>query len=200
MGISWWDGQVVFSAFASSDISVTANMDPGGNNDSKWDKAMHQFIGVKPTSKTWLIWLIFGIKTVFIPVQMIIGGIYFHSVTAGPDIPVVMICSGVVELLWTPLFFFIYLYLPYQAAGGQDKMGQKHKKILNIILGLLSIGIVSVVVALTVLLAMVPISAVGLTCEEPGCVSCPVAVYGTWVWLGFKYLDLLKLVCVIPPV
>ena len=79
-------------------------------------------------------------------------------------------------------------------------MGDKTKHILNIVLGLFSLGIAAVVVALTVLLAKVPVSVVGITCEEPGCVSCPIVVYGTWVWLGFKYIDVIKLMCFLPPV
>ena len=78
-------------------------------------------------------------------------------------------------------------------------MDIKTIRIMNIILGLLSIALVAVVVAMTVLLVKVPSSVVGITCEDPGCVQCPAAVfYGTWVWLGFKYLDVLKLMCVLP--
>ena len=174
------------------------NMDTERNICSKWDKAMHKFIGVEPTSKTWLIWLIFGVKIGFVPVQIIIGSVYLHSVTAEPGIPVVMIIAGVLEIVWTLLFFFIYLYLPYMAANGENKVKDKTKHILNILLAMFSLGIAAVVVALTVLLAKVPASVVGITCEEPGCVSCPIVVYGTWVWLGFKYLDVLKLMCVLP--
>jgi hypothetical protein len=111
-----------------------------------------------------------------------------------------MIIGGLLDIVWTLLFFFIYLYLPYMAVNGENKVTDRTKHILNIILGVLSLGIAAIVVALTVMLAKVPVSVVGITCEEPGCVSCPIAVYGTWVGLGFKYLDVLKLMCFLPPV
>ena len=87
------------------------------------------------------------------------------------------------------------------AANGENKVENKTKHILNIFLGVFSLGIAAVVVILTVLLAKVPVSVVGITCEEPGFAFCPTAIfYGTWVWLGFEYLDVLKLMCVLPPV
>ena len=161
-------------------------MDTEGTNRPTWDKAMHKFIGVEPTSKTWLIWLIFALKIVFLPLQIIIGSIYFHSVTAEPQLPEVMIIGGVLDIVWTLLFFFIYLNLPYMAANGENKVTDKTKHILNILLGVFSLGVAVVVIALTVLLAMVPVSVVGITCEEPGCVSCPIVVWqlgGAWLQL-----------------
>ena len=70
--------------------------------------------------------------------------------------------------------------------------------VLTVFLGLLSLALVTVVVAMSVLLARIPSSVVGISCEDPECVHCPAAVfYGTWVWLGFKYLDVVKLVVVL---
>ena len=161
---------------------------------ARWEAAMHKFIGVEPASKTWLIWLIFAIKFVFAPVQIIIGCIYLDSVTAEPGLPLVMIIIGVVETFWAPLFFFIYLYLPYKESNGENSV--KNKTVIHTItfvLGLLSLGLFAVVVAMTALLAGVPSSVVNISCETPECVECPGAVfYGSWVWLGFKYLDLVK--------
>jgi len=165
--------------------------------NARWTRAMHKFIGVQPTSKTWLIWLIFGIKMFFSPVQLIVGSLLFHHVTADPSIPVVMIIVGLVETVWTPLFFFIYIYLPIKVLTGQKPVSNKTTiRILTFILGLLSLGLIVLVVILTVQLVQV-ISVVGVHCEpsDTECVSCPDAVfYGCWVFLGFKYLDLLKLV------
>ena len=79
-----------------------------------------------------------------------------------------IIIAWVLEIVWTVLFFFIYLYLLYVAANGENKVTDKTKNIMNIFLGVFSLGIVAVVIALTVLLAKVPVTVVGLTCEEPG--------------------------------
>ena len=77
-------------------------------------------------------------------------------------------------------------------------MNSKTRMILTVFLGLLSLALVTVVVAMSVLLARIPRSVVGISCEDPECVHCPAAVfYGTWVWLGFKYLDVVKLVVVL---
>ena len=135
-------------------------------NHARWEAAMHKFIGVEPASKTWLIWLIFAIKFVFAPVQIIIGCIYLNYVTAEPGLPVVMIIIGVVETFWAPLFFYIYLYLPYKESNGENSV--KNKTVIHTItfvLGLLSLGLFAVVVAMTALLAGVPSSVVNISCE-----------------------------------
>jgi hypothetical protein len=75
------------------------------SNHSRWEKAMHKFIGVEPTSKTWVIWTIFALKAGFVPVSIIIGFIFINSVTAEPNIPILQIVAGVVEFIWTLLFF-----------------------------------------------------------------------------------------------
>ena len=160
---------------------------------------MHKFIGVEPTSKTWLIWTIFALKAGFVPVSIVIGFIFINSVTAEPNIPVLQIVAGVVEFIWTLLFFYIYIYLPSRVNNGQDTVNSKTRINLTLwVLGLLSLALVTVVVAMSVLLARIPSSVVGISCEDPECVHCPAAVfYGTWVWLGFKYLDVIKLVVVL---
>ena len=65
-------------------------------NHSRWDKAMHKFIGVEPTSKTWLIWTICALKAGFVPLSIIIGVHFINSVTVEPSIPVLQIVAGVV--------------------------------------------------------------------------------------------------------
>ena len=173
------------------------------DREAKWNKAMHKFIGCEPSSKVYVIWIIFLLRTVFVPLSIIMGAVALTDENIKTSLPAAIINAGVLEICWAPAFFCIYLFIPYKAAHGKD-IGRSTmiKYILNMFLALLSFCLVVMMVVITVLLVQVPSSVVGRVCEDdPDCIHCPkVLFYGSWVWCAFKYLDIIKLGCVLPPV
>lgn len=82
--------------------------------EDKWTSVAYNFIGVKLTSPTWAIWLVFFLRAALPLIGPIIGLVYINDHTWG-DLPPVMIVAGCVDFIWALLFFHIFFAIPIKA-------------------------------------------------------------------------------------
>ena len=82
--------------------------------EDKWTSVAYNFIGVKLTSPTWAIWLVFFLRAALPLIGPIIGLVYINDHTWG-DLPPVMIVAGCVDFIWALLFFHIFFAIPMKA-------------------------------------------------------------------------------------
>jgi len=136
----------------------------------KWELRMQKLLGVE-MEKVWLCWTIFVFKLACAPLNLIFGGIFYNKTSEEPHLPPLMIASGLLEVPWVLLVFFLFVRLPYK----RDKRIQGEKsssRIIKIALNclhllfiLLSVGLGIVMVWMTLLLAGVNTCRVNFHCQ-----------------------------------
>ena len=73
------------------------------DREAKWNKAMHKFIGCEPSSKVYVIWIIFLLRTVFVPLSIIMGAVALTDENIKTSLPTAIINAGVLEICWAGL-------------------------------------------------------------------------------------------------
>merc|ERR1711953_1341529 len=123
--------------------------------------------------------LIFVIRIVCAPLNLVFGAVYFNETTEQPHLPKLMIAGGMIEVPWILLVFYLYVLLPYKDMKRKEegKGSLKEERgtlksctfvVLHLLFLLLSVGIAVVVGWTTYYLASVNTCRVGFNCVENG--------------------------------
>jgi len=153
--------------------------------DSKKDKFgtfMQKLLGVE-MNRMWTIWMIFIIRIITSPLNFIMGFIFECS--DAEILPDLMVVSGALEIIWALVTLYLHVYQPYKEMKGGSKLKSTYYWPLTIVMIISSLGIFALVIAIQIFLAGVPASSLDETCDGPVFIGC-------YIWLGFKYLDILK--------
>ena len=150
------------------------------SNTRKWNSAMTTFLGVDPSAPVCLISLIFCLRVVFAPINVILGSLAEDgSCPDHPDLPTALLVAGLLEVVLVPLVFYIHVYLPYRQLRGLSPADGRSSP-LSLVLASLSLALVVVIVVTQVLVS---------TVDRDD--RCPDYIfYTTWVWLALKYIDI----------
>ena len=147
---------------------------------------MAKFAGIEPNGKKWILLFTFGMTIVFAPVNSIIGAVFYNECSAQPQLPHVLIATGIIETIWVFLIFYIFIYMP--------RKGIETNETILLLLWVLATLTVGVLVILTQVFVGA-LAKIELDADCDNCNTCSKVLYiGGWVWLGFKYLNLVKLV------
>ena len=150
---------------------------------------MQSFAGVGPNDNKWRLLFKFGLNSVFTPVTSIIGAVFYNECSAQPELPQALIATGVVEALWVFLIFYIFIHMPRNPKEEEDEEEETDEAILLLLWFLTTLALGGMVILTHVYLVF------DCDCNCYHCTACSKWLLVTgYVWLGFKYLNLARLV------
>ena len=162
----------------------------------KW--IMAKYLGVEPNGKKAVIIFVFVLSTVFCPINIIIGAVLFNDCSAEPNLPPIMIAHGLFETCWMLMLFFLYTFVPRKELQTERPvMTNTSYTIYTSFTAVLTLAVGILVILTQVYIGSLSKDDVDRDCatRDNTCRNCSKFVwYGCWIWLGFKYFNLLKLI------